>query len=146
MNGAVGGTQIQDHLRNSDNPQDYSTIYGRLLSRIVLVGIKENIKGIFWYQGENSSDPSYINYADNFQTLYSNWKLDYPSIKKIFLFQVRPGCGGEFQREVREIQRNISNSYSDVAVISTVGVPGHDGCHDGFRTWKPTHFPTIFLE
>ncbi|MFM7149512.1 MAG: DUF2341 domain-containing protein, partial [Gemmataceae bacterium] len=34
INGAVGGTRIDQHQRNSDHPEDPSTIYGRALRRV----------------------------------------------------------------------------------------------------------------
>ncbi len=55
--------------------------------------------------------------------------MDYPSIEKVFVFQIHPGCGGDKQSELREIQRKFAETYSDVEVMSTVGLPGHDGCH-----------------
>jgi len=53
INGAVGGTRIDMHQRNPANPEDVTTIYGRLLWRIRQVKLTHGIRGILWHQGEN---------------------------------------------------------------------------------------------
>ena len=53
INGAVGGTRIDQHQRNPANPEDPSTIYGRLLWRTRQARMTHGIRGILWHQGEN---------------------------------------------------------------------------------------------
>jgi len=53
LNGAVGGTRIDQHQRNPDNPQDLTTIYGRLLWRVSEAKLTHGIRAILWHQGEN---------------------------------------------------------------------------------------------
>ena len=38
INGAVGGTRIDQHQRNPADPEDVATIYGRLLWRVQQAG------------------------------------------------------------------------------------------------------------
>ena len=62
LNGAVGGTKIEEHLRNDSLPTDLSTIYGRMLWRAKKGKLDIGIRGILWWQGEaNSSSTSRAN-------------------------------------------------------------------------------------
>ena len=131
LNGAVGGTTIAAHLRNESNRLDVSTIYGRLLYRASKAGIEQNVKAIIWHQGENNTDATYAAYAASFHTLYDAWKEDYLNLKKMYVFQIRPGCGFDFQNNLREIQRTLPESYDDIEIMSTNGIVNHDGCHYG---------------
>ncbi len=54
INGAVGGTRIDQHQRNETNPTDLTTIYGRMLWRAREARITHGIRGIIWHQGENN--------------------------------------------------------------------------------------------
>ena len=53
INGAVGGTRIDQHQRNEDDPTDLSTIYGRLLWRVRQAKLTHGIRAVLWHQGEN---------------------------------------------------------------------------------------------
>ncbi|MBL8027210.1 MAG: T9SS type A sorting domain-containing protein [Fibrobacteres bacterium] len=129
INGAVGGTTIKDHMRNQSAPQSTGTIYGRLLYRLQKAGLKNCVKAFYWHQGENNSDSTALIYADKYDTLYKNWKVDYPGISKFYLCQIHHGCGFDYQSYLRDVQRRMADKYSDLSVMSTIGLPGHDGCH-----------------
>ena len=53
INGAVGGTRIDVHQRNAGDPEDVTTIYGRLLWRVREARLTHGIRGVLWHQGEN---------------------------------------------------------------------------------------------
>jgi len=130
INGALGSTDIEDHLRYEPNPTNTYHLYGHLLTRAINAGIRDKVRALFWHQGENNSlDLSYLNYAHNFDTLYHAWKEDYPGLEKIYVFQGHPGCGGSYQHQIREMQRKFPETYPDIHVMSTVGLGYHDGCH-----------------
>jgi hypothetical protein len=130
INGGSGGSSIEYNLPNDEDLLSLNSTYGRLLYRAKKAGVDYNIKALIWHQGEaNSREPSYLNYAGNFDSLYKAWKRDYPSIEKVYVFQIHPGCGGDKQSELRETQRNFAHTYKDVTTISTSGIRGHDGCH-----------------
>lgn len=136
INGGTRASPIEIHLRNNSNPTDLSTIYGRLLYRVQKSGLAQNIKAIFWYQGEANGDATWVNYENNFGTLYNSWKMDYPDFKKIFLFQVRHGCNGNtLGGNLREVQRKLQQKYSRIELVSTMGIQEHgvDHCHYGFQ-------------
>jgi PKD repeat protein len=136
INGGSGGSSIEYNLPPADR-QDLTSAYGRLLYRFTKARLADKVKAIFWYQGESntfaSSNPSY---EANFDSLYKTWAIDFPSTKKVYVFQIHQGCGGLYQQEIREMQRKFANTYSNISLMSTVGVKGHDGCHydlDGYE-------------
>ena len=138
INGGTGGSVIAEHLPEGTNRMDLNTIYGKLLYRVRKGGIGK-IKGIIWHQGENDSDgENTIAYPQRFLQLYNSWKTDY-NPDKVYLFQIHPGGGGNTQGAFREMQRTLADSLHlpNLSVMSTVGLPGHDGLHynfDGYRT------------
>ncbi len=134
INGGSGGSSIEYNLEPA-NKLDFNCPYGRLLYRFSKAKLADKVKGIFWYQGESNSDNSHVNYASNFDSLYYSWKRDYPSAKKVYVFQIHQGCGGLYQSQIRETHRQFKNTYNDVELMSTVGIHEHDGCHyylDGY--------------
>lgn len=146
LNGGVGGTSIQQHQRDDINPALPVNIYGSLLYRAQKSNLASAAKAIFWYQGESNASAFYF---DNFKTLYDDWKIDYPNVKKIFVVQIHQGCGAGDHAAVREIQRSLPETFTDIEVISTMGLPGHDGCHytlDGYLALAKNIFPLVQKE
>lgn len=131
INGGSGGSYITQNLPSTKHEMDLDTPYGRLLYRTQKAKLQDKVKAIFWYQGESDSEPSWKDYLFNFSKLYKAWKDDYNPVNRIYLFQVRPGCsdGGDYPSKLREVQRVIPNYFNDVKLMSTVAIPGHDGCH-----------------
>ncbi len=128
INGATGGSTIEEHARNDSNREDLSTPYGRLLYRVKKAGCSSDIKAIFWDQGEFNT---FDKYYTQFKRLYEDWQEDYPGDvkRKVYVLQVRPGCGPAGGSKLRELQRSLTDSLPNIEVMSTVGVRGHDGCH-----------------
>ncbi len=147
INGGSGGSSIEYNLPDEDDLLSMNSTYGRLLYRAQKAGVANHIKALIWHQGEsNSREASYLQYADNFDTLYKGWKRDYSSIKKVYVFQIHPGCGGDKQSELRETQRGFAHKYNDVKTISMSGIKGHDGCHytnDGYVEMGDWLYPFI---
>ncbi|MFO0985115.1 MAG: sialate O-acetylesterase [Planctomycetota bacterium] len=127
INGAVGGTSITQHQRNDLDPADLTTIYGRLLYRASAAGLSTTARAMLWYQGESDGEES-DRYQLDWQTLHGSWALDYPALERIYVFQIRKGCGVTFAG-VREVLRQLEDRYQDVTVMSTDAAPTHDGCH-----------------
>lgn len=127
LNGAVGGTQISLHLRRESNPEDLNTIYGRLLWRARQARVAGAAKGLFWYQGE-SDGRNAAAYLPAFTDLHADWLQDFPSLQKIYVVQVRWGCGNP-SLELRDLQRRLGDLLPKVALATANGLPGHDGCH-----------------
>jgi len=135
INVGTGGSTIEQNLKDSEELSETKTIYGKMLYRLQKSKTIKNVKALFWYQGEANSDDSWVNYEKNFDNLYKSWKQDIPGIGRYYIFQTRPGCDGENQSELRDVQRRITKKYTDVSIISTTGIGFHDGCHysvDGY--------------
>ncbi|KAA3605512.1 MAG: hypothetical protein DWQ01_19530 [Planctomycetota bacterium] len=128
LNGAVGGTKINFHLRDDGNPMNTGTNYGRLLWRAQHSGLRDHVRAMFWYQGEsNGSDAS--QYAAQFADLIGDWREDFPALQKVYVMQVRQGCGADDTSDIFEVQRQLAVQHPDVQLMSTTALPDHDGCH-----------------
>lgn len=131
INGGTGGSKIDEHFKNSIQ-SDYftNTIYGKLHYRLLKSGLINDIKAIFWYQGERDANNLFSVYEGYFQQLYQSWKSDYASAAKIYLFQINLGCNSNSNSgKFREGQRRFKQSYADIHTIATAGIKGYDGCH-----------------
>jgi hypothetical protein len=140
INGAVGGTRIDQHQRNASDPTDSSTIYGRLLWRVREADLTHGVRGILWHQGENDQGADgptggfgWETYREYFHELAASWKQDYPNLQHIHLFQIWPkscamGVNGSDNR-LREVQRTLPRDFSRMSVMSTLGIRPPGGCH-----------------
>ena len=137
LNGSVGATPIHWHMRVDTNPGDLGTIYGRLLWRAEHAGLRQHARAMFWYQGEANGGPSAANYGAQFDRLIEDWHKDFPALEKVYLMQVRQGCGVDGQSDIYEVQRQIAQRRPEVRLMSTTALQAHDGCHfytGGYRT------------
>ena len=140
INDSGGGTRIDQHQPNPANHSDargaYS-IYGGILNRVVAAKLTHGIRGILWHQGENNSgaaaptgDWDYKSYQQYFVEMSAAWKQDYPNLKHYYIFQVWPlPCSmGPKGDQVREVQRTLPRLYSNMKIMSTIGI---------YETWNP---------
>lgn len=127
VNGSLGGQPIGYFERNDEDPADLATNYGRLLFRMQAAGLEDDVRAILWYQGESDGE-AWEAHATGFEALIGDWSEDYPDIEQLYVTQVREGCGGNHIR-TREWQRTLPDVMDGVAVMSTNGLDGHDGCH-----------------
>lgn len=128
INGAVGGRPISFFQRNDADPDDLLTAYGRALFRCQEAGIREHIRAIFWYQGESDGSFPY-GYGQLFDEMMADWKEDYPALERVYVVQVRRGCGVKPHSNILEILRRLPERHPEIELMSTNGLPGHDGCH-----------------
>lgn len=140
INGAVGGTRIDQHQRNDDDPTDVHSIYGRLLWRVQQAKLTHGIRAVLWHQGENDQGADgptggygYETYRPYFVDLAASWKRDYPNVQHYYMFQIWPrscamGINGSDNR-LREVQRTMPRLFSNLSVIPTLGVKPPGGCH-----------------
>ena len=140
INGAVGGTRIDQHQRNPENPTDTATIYGRLLWRVQHAKLAYGIRGILWHQGENDQGADgptggfgWETYRQYFIDLAAAWKQDYPNVQHYYVFQIWPkSCAMGFQgsdNRLREVQRTLPTAFSRLRLMSTLGIDPPGGCH-----------------
>lgn len=130
LNGAHPQQRINFFQRNDANPSDITTNYGRLLTRTIEAGVKNKVRGIIWHQGESdvegllagSAQLTTEQYKSAFLSLYDDWKTDYPGLNRIYLFQMRFGCGmisNSAALQVQEAQRQLASERPDISVMST---------------------------
>ncbi len=159
INGAVGGTRIDQHQRNESKPEDQDTIYGRLLSRVTAAKLTHGIRGVLWHQGENNSgaaaptgDWDYKSYQHYFVEMSACWKQDYPNIRNYYVYQIWPlPCSmGPKGAQIREAQRTLPRLYSNLSVMSTIGIRnsfnGRGLCHfdwDGYEQFATLMGPLM---
>nr|MCU0794904.1 autotransporter-associated beta strand repeat-containing protein [Akkermansiaceae bacterium] len=141
INGAVGGTRIDQHLPNpADRTVGAGTydIYANLLNRIIAARLTHGIRGLFWHQGESDCanfgpilEPDYTTYEQNFLSLSSAWKQDFPNLQRYILWQVMPNpCSiGPYGDELRDVQRRLPRLFSRMSILNTLGISGYEGCH-----------------
>jgi hypothetical protein len=135
INGGVGGTTIEQNSRIDAAPETMNSIYGSMLYRVRKSNLINQAKAMFWYQGESNE---ITNYSRNFRKLYSDWIKDYPSLKKFYMVQIRPGCSSfSSHDQLRDVQRGLQDSLPNLEVMAAANLPGHDGCHyaaEGYTT------------
>ena len=141
INGAVGGTRIDQHQAN---PADHTvagslySIYANLLNRVVGAKLTHGIRGVFWHQGESNSgadaptgDYDYKSYQQYFVDMSAAWKQDYPNLGRYIVFQVMPKpCSlGPKNDQLRDVQRTLPLLFSKMDILNTLALPGYLGCH-----------------
>ena len=146
INGGSGSSTIEENMLYPEK-NSLETSFGRLAYRVDQAKLKDNIKAIFYHQGESDATlEKSLSYEDNFDILNSDWKRVYKGLKKIYIFQIYPGCGEAFQSEIRETQNQIFKKYDHVEIMSTTAVLGHDGCHfsyEGYREFAKRILPLV---
>ncbi len=145
INGAVGGTRIDEHQPTSENHADLKTIYGRMIWRVRQARLTHGIRAVLWHQGEadqGSDGPDggygWETYQRYFLDMSAAWKRDMPNIQHYYVFQIWPnGCGqgGGHGDMLREVQRTLPRDYSNMDVMPTLGIKPPGGCHYPLTGW-----------
>ena len=156
INGAQGGTRIDQHQRNEADPTDVTTIYGRLLWRLQQAKLTHGVRAVLWHQGENDQGESgatgtygWVNYEEYFIRMSAAWKQDYPNVKHYYIHQIWPGACGSRSVEgdrLRERQRKLPQQFSNMSVLSTLGIRPGGGCHflaEGYAAMAGQLFPLV---
>lgn len=148
INGAVGGTRIDQHQRNAANPADLTTLYGKMLWRVQHAKLAHGIRGILWHQGENdqgSDGPTggygWETYQPLFMEMSAGWKQDFPNVQHYYVFQIWPNScsmGGRLGSGdmLREKQRTLPQLYSHMSIMSTLGIRPPGPCHFPLAGWS----------
>lgn len=131
INGADPGKPIDFFQRNDENINDPTTNYGRLLTRMQNAGLTSSVRAFLWYQGESDGAGAQIHH-DGFLALMDDWAADYPGVERIYVTQVRAGCGGDLIA-LQEVQRKLADDFDNITVMSTTGLDAHDDCHYGYE-------------
>ncbi len=159
INGAVGGTRIDQHQPNSaDHSQAGSlySIYATLYNRIVGARLTHGIRAVLWHQGEQdqgsqgpfAGDFDYKFYQQLFVDMSAAWKQDFPNIQKYYIFQIWPFACGDTSRndQLREVQRSLPYLYSNMHAMSTLGIVPGSSCHyvlEGYQKFSDLISPLV---
>lgn len=146
LNAAVGGTRIDQHQRNEDDPTDLTTIYGRMLWRLRQAKLTHGIRAIIWHQGENDQGAAgpdggygWETYEKYFVSMSAAWKRDCPNVRRYYMFQIWPSAcamGRDGHGDMlRERQRTLPRHYSNMEILSTLGIQPPGGCHFPLEGW-----------
>jgi len=147
INAAVGGTRIDVHQRNPADPTDLTSIYGRMLWRVQQAKLTHGIRGILWHQGENDQGADgptggygWETYHQYFIEMAAGWKTDFPNVQQYYVFQIWPNScsmGGRHGSGdmLREKQRTLPQLFSNMSIMSTLGVRPPGGCHFPLVGW-----------
>jgi hypothetical protein len=109
--------------------------------------ITHGIRGIIWHQGENDQGADgptggygWETYQRLFVEMAGGWKRDYPNVQHYYVFQIWPnacamgGRDGSGDR-LREQQRTLPRLFSNMSILSTLGVRPPGGCHYPLEGW-----------
>ena len=146
INGAVGGTRIDEHQPSPGNHADLNTIYGRVLWRVQQARLTHGIRAVLWHQGENDQGANgpaggfgWESYQQYFLDMSAAWKEDMPNIQHYYIFQIWPNScamgGAGIGDRLREVQRTLPRLYSNMDVMSTLGIKPAGGCHYPLAGW-----------
>jgi hypothetical protein len=148
INAAVGGTRIDQHQRSAADPTDLTTIYGRMLWRVRQAKLTHGIRGVLWHQGESdqgTDGPSggygWEAYQQYFVEMSAGWKQDFPNVSHYYTFQIWPnscsmGGGSGSGDRLREKQRTLPELYSNMSIMSTLGIRPAGPCHYPLVGWS----------
>ncbi|MCY2969027.1 MAG: DUF2341 domain-containing protein [Planctomycetota bacterium] len=157
INGAVGGTRIDQHQPNPNDPADQRTIFGRWLKRVQQARLTHGIRGVLWHQGEadqgaDGPDGGYgsATYEQYFLDMAAAWKQHLPNIQHYYLFQIWPNAcsqgGTRHSDMLRDVQRRLPRLFSHMSVMSTVGIKPEGPCHyptDGYAEMARLLIPLV---
>ena len=109
--------------------------------------LTHGIRGILWHQGESdqgSDGPTggfgWESYHQLFIDMSAGWKQDFPNVKNYYVFQIWPNAcsmgGNKGSGDMlREKLRTLPNLYSNMSIMSTLGVRPPGGCHFPLAGW-----------
>jgi hypothetical protein len=149
LNAAVGGTRIDEHQPPAAADRtDLRTMYGRMLWRLRQARITHGIRAVLWHQGENDQGAAgptggygWETYQPLFVDMSAAWKQDLPNVRRYYVFQIWPnacamgGRSGSGDR-LREAQRTLPRLFSNLSILSTLGIDPPGGCHYPLAGWS----------
>lgn len=144
---AVGGSRIDEHVPSPNDRADLGSMYGRLLWRVKQARLTHGIRAVIWHQGENDQGAAgptggygWETYQDFFVEMSAAWKTDMPNIRQYYVFQIWPNACAMGGRQgsgdrLREVQRTLPRLFSNMSIMSTLGINPPGGCHFPLEGW-----------
>ena len=141
LNGAVGGTRIDEHLpRRPGESLPQRAIYENLQRRVAAAKLTHGLRGLLWHQGEADQGFDGPNncfgcetYQQYWLDLTAAWKQDYPNLRHYYLFQIYPNAcsqgGNRHSDKLREVQRQLSRRFASLSVMPTLHLASGSHCH-----------------
>ena len=140
FNGAHSGQGISFFKAPNDYKTSLTSNYGRLYYRLNKTELLNNVRAIFWSQGEanaGSNFNSISNYKTNFKIIENSWLTDFPNLEKIYIFQTKDcTCNAtpEGLMNIKEAQRQLAEEDEKISIIPTTSLLLHvDDCHFPFK-------------
>ena len=137
---------LYEHQQNEDKHTDLSTMYGRMLWRVENARLTHGIRAILWHQGENDQGAAgpdggygWESYERYFVNMSAAWKRDFPNVQRYYVYQIFPNAcsmGNGNGDMLREVQRTLPRLYSNMDIISTLGIEPPGGCHFPLDGWE----------
>ena len=103
-----------------------------MLWRVQQARLTHGIRAVLWHQGESdqgSDGPTdgygWETYQQYFLDMSAAWKQDFPNLQHYYVFQIWPnscGMGSGHGDMLREVQRTLPRLYSNMDVMSTLGI------------------------
>jgi hypothetical protein len=118
-----------------------------MLWRVRQAKLTHGIRAVIWHQGENdqgSAGPTgkfgWETYHEYFADMAAAWKQDFPNIQHYYVFQIWPNScamGGKFGSGdmLREKQRTLPYLYSNMSMLSTLGIRPPGSAHYPLEGW-----------
>jgi hypothetical protein len=89
-------------------------------------------------------------YQAYFNEMSADWKSDFPNIAQYYIFQIWPAACGSMRKGsenvLREKQRSLPGFYSNMGIMSTLGIRPGSSCHyspAGYDEFARLIFPLV---
>ena len=127
INQARGNRPIGYFEFNPHDLNDLTTNYGQLLSRLENGGLADNIRALLWFQGESDRTDNQA-HVEQFTALFDQWQIQYPSIERYYVFQIRHTCDPSDEvygqgSQISNFQRQFANKRNNVCLLYTSPSP-----------------------
>jgi hypothetical protein len=118
-----------------------------MLWRVQKAKLTHGIRAILWHQGENDQGADgptggfgWETYQPYFVEMSAAWKQDFPNVRNYYVFQIWPNACAMGGRNgsgdmLREKQRTLPRLFSNMSMLSTLGIRPPGPCHYPLAGW-----------
>jgi hypothetical protein len=118
-----------------------------MLWRLQQARLTHGIRAVLWHQGESDQGADgptggygWETYQQLFVEMSAGWKQDFPNVQHYYVFQIWPDACSMGGRNgsgdlLREKQRTLPRLYSNLSIMSTLGIRPPGGCHFPLVGW-----------
>ena len=108
--------------------------------------LTHGIRAVLWHQGESDQGAAgptnrygWETYQQYFVEMAAAWKQDFPNLQHIYIYQIWPNAcsmGRGNGNMLREVQRTLPKLFSNMDVLSTLGIQPPGSCHFPLLGWS----------